>query len=240
MQETLAVLVVDDDERICRLLKNFLEREGYSVTTAQNGEIMRKQIDQHDFDLIILDLVLPDEDGFSLARHIRSRSSTPIIMLTGKNDVIDKIVGLELGADDYITKPFDERELLARVRSVTRRTTEVAAQPEAKREYAKAQFDGLELDIVAHTLTSREGTEIQLTSHEFQLLITFIESPNRVLDRDYVLDKTAGRDYSPFDRSVDVLVGKLRRRIEIDPAKPKLIRTIRGAGYRFSTLVTYA
>ena len=230
------VLIVDDDERLCRLLSRYLTREGYSVREAANGDEMRARLAAEPVDLIRLDLILPDEDGLSLARELRSESDVAIIMLTGKTDTIDKIVGLELGADDYITKPFDERELLARMRTVLRRTAKGVEHTGAE---SVAQFAGWNLDLVAHELTSPGGQHVHLTSSQFQLLASLVARPNRVMSREEILGLVSGRDWSPMDRSIDVLVGKLRKKIESDPKSPTLIKTIRGVGYKFTAHVDF-
>ena len=180
------VLIVDDDERLCRVLSRYLTREGYSVREAVNGDEMRARLAREPADLILLDLILPDEDGLSLARDLRAESDVAIIMLTGKTDTIDKIVGLELGADDYITKPFDERELLARMRTVLRRTVKGADSEHCGAE-SIAQFAGWNLDFVAHELTSPGGNHVHLTSSQFQLLASLVASPNRVMSREEIL-----------------------------------------------------
>jgi two-component system OmpR family response regulator len=232
------VLIVDDDERLCRVLSRYLSREGYSVREAANGDQMRAMLAEEPADLILLDLILPDEDGLSLARDLRAESDVAIVMLTGKTDTIDKIVGLELGADDYITKPFDERELLARIRTVLRRTAK-GADSEHSASDSKAQFAGWNLDFVAHELTSPGGTNVHLTSSQFQLLASLVARPNRVMSREEILGLVSGRNWSPMDRSIDVLVGKLRKKIESDPKSPTLIKTIRGVGYKFTAHVDF-
>lgn len=236
------ILVVDDDPRICRLLTRYLGQEGYGVSTASNGEGMRQRVAAEQPDLVILDLVLPGEDGLTLAQELRSQSDMAIVMLTGKSDIVDKVVGLELGADDYVTKPFDERELLARVRSVLRRRAFENHQRSqvTGSQGSIARFDGWQLDLKAHKLTSPTGDNIHLTSHEFQLLTALITRCNRALRRDEIFDLVAGRNWSPYDRSIDVLMGKLRRKIEDDPKNPTLIQTIRGVGYMFSARVDWA
>ncbi len=238
MSKPDSILIVDDDPRLCRLLARHLSREGYAVRTAASGEDMRRLVAEEHPDLVILDLMLPDEDGFSLARELRSRSNVGIVMLTGKTDTIDKIVGLEVGADDYITKPFDERELLARVRSVLRRMhDDVAAE---RHGGSVARFGGWRLDLDAYELTSPAGDPVHLTSHEFQLLSALVTHDHRVLTRDAILQLISGREWDPDDRSVDVLVGKLRKKLESDPHDPKLIRTVRGAGYKLTAAVTFS
>jgi DNA-binding response OmpR family regulator len=232
------ILIVDDDERLRRVLSRYLTREGYSVREAADGDEMRSRLAAERADLVLLDLMLPDEDGLSLARELRSYSDVAIIMLTGKTDTIDKIVGLELGADDYITKPFDDRELLARVRTVLRRTS-TPGDPVHGSSGSNARFAGWTLDFVAHELTSPEGGNVHLTSSQFQLLASLVSRPNRVLSREEILGLVSGRDWSPMDRSIDVLVGKLRKKIESDPKTPTLIKTIRGAGYKFTAHVDF-
>jgi len=231
------ILIVDDDERLCRVLSRYLTREGYSVREALNGDEMRAKLAEEPSDLILLDLILPDEDGLSLARDLRAESDVAIIMLTGKTDTIDKIVGLELGADDYITKPFDERELLARIRTVLRRTAKGADSEHGVE--SNAQFAGWSLDLVAHELTSPGGSHVHLTSSQFQLLASLVARPNRVMSREEILSLVSGREWSPMDRSIDVLIGKLRKKIEPDPKSPTLIKTIRGVGYKFTAHVDF-
>jgi len=233
------VLVVDDDPRVCRLLARYLGREGYAVSTTANGEEMHRLVAAEQPDLVILDLVMPGKDGLTLTRELRSQSDVPIIMLTGKTDTVDKVVGLEMGADDYVTKPFDERELLARVRSVLRRR---ATRDKALANSGKgtvARFNGWELDLTAHRLTSPSGNDVHLTSHEFQLLSALVTRRNRALTRDEMLHLVGGRDWSPYDRSIDVLLGKLRKKIEEDAKNPNIIKTIRGVGYMFSAKVDW-
>jgi DNA-binding response OmpR family regulator len=238
MQKPQSILVVDDDPRLCRLVSRQLTREGYSVRTASGGEEMRRLISEALPDLVILDLMLPGEDGFSLARELRAQSSVGIVMLTGKTDTIDKIVGLEVGADDYVTKPFDERELLARVRSVLRRVSDDTHEHSADANIAC--FEGWSLDLNAYELASPDGDLVHLTSHEFQLLEALVRHGHRVLTRDAILELLSGRDWTPEDRSVDVLVGKLRRKLESDPHAPRLIKTVRGVGYILTATVSFA
>jgi DNA-binding response OmpR family regulator len=227
------ILVVDDDARIGRLLAHFLGGAGYAVRTASSGEEMRRLIMATSPDLVILDLMLAGEDGFELARELRSQSDVPIIVLTGKTDIFDKVIGLEIGADDYVTKPFDNRELLARVHSVLRRNSR-NENVIPKSDPSVARFAGWTLDMPAYELTSPGGEKIVLTSSEFHLLSALVTRHSRVLPREEILEMVAGRDWSPVDRSVDVLVGKLRKKIETDPKNPRLIKTIRGVGYKFT------
>ncbi len=231
------ILVVDDDPRICRLLSRYLSKEGCRVSTAANGHEMQRVLDEGGVELLILDLGLPGEDGLSIARRLRSRSELGIIMLTGKSEVVDKVVGLEVGADDYITKPFDNRELLARVRSVLRRVQDAPPKPEESGRIAR--FSGLSLNLDTNELVSGRGEQIYLTHAEFKLLSAFVTHANRVLTRDNLLDHVADRGWQPFDRSIDVLVGKLRRKIEQDPKHPVMIQAVRGMGYKFAANVKF-
>ena len=225
-----SILVVDDDPRVCRLLSRYLAREGFEVETAVDGRQMTQTLRERHFDLVILDLNLPGEDdGLSLARRLRANSAVSIIMLTGKSDPVDKVVGLEIGADDYVTKPFERRELLARIRSVLRRSGGAGGQGDP----LVVGFDGWRLDLVRQDLTSPLGRRVELTAYEYQLLSHLAQRPGRVLTRDQILDGLSSRVWAPFDRSVDVLVGKLRRKLGDDPRQPSIIKTVRGAGYVF-------
>ncbi len=224
--------------RLCRALGRYFEREGYETRTATTGAEMREKLATARPDLVLLDLMLPDEDGFSLARELRATSDVAVVILTGKADTVDKVVGLELGADDYVTKPFDERELLARVRSVLRRASAGRAVT-TDADGTVARFAGWTLDLGSYELTSPARGTVSLTSHEFQLLAAFARHPKRVLTRDAIMDLVAGRNWSPEDRSVDVLVGKLRKKIEEDPQIPRLIETVRGVGYKLSARVAF-
>jgi len=230
------ILVVDDDPRICRLLCRYLERESYRVDTANGSQAMWRALKSRSYNLIILDLRLPGgEDGLSLARKLRSQTDISLIMLTGRSNSADKIVGLEMGADDYITKPFDRRELLARIRSVLRRAA-IRANPISMgfQDGEVLEFGGWTLDINRRELTRTDGASVDLTSYEFDLLAAMARRPARVLSRDQILDLIAHRDWQPLDRSIDVLVGKLRRKLNDDPSNPSLIKTIRGVGYMFA------
>lgn len=239
MSSETRILVVDDDPRICRLLSRFLTHEGYAVATAADGEEMRQRLAEEAPALVLLDLKLPGEDGLTLARELRTQSDVAIVILTGKTDTIDKVVGLEVGADDYVTKPFEERELLARIRSVLRRMSKPAADPVDRSEQQIARFGGWSLDLDAQELTSPEEKDVRLTSYEYQLLATLVRNPNRVLNRDQIMDAIAGREWTPLDRSIDVLVRKLRQKLGEDPQNPRLIKTIRGAGYKFTAHVEF-
>lgn len=238
MSGSAHIMIVDDDPRLCRTLARYFKLEGYDVSVAVSGEQMRQRLAVERPDVVILDLILPDEDGFSLARELRSTYDLPILILTGKADTVDKVVGLEIGADDYITKPFDERELLARVRSVLRRTSK-GGRSEAEPVGSFACFAGWRLDLNAHDLTSPGGQPVALTWHEFQLLVAFVQHGKRVLTREAILELVAGRNWTPDDRSVDMLVGKLRKKIEKNPRDPQLIETVRGVGYKFTAKLVF-
>jgi DNA-binding response OmpR family regulator len=228
-------LVVDDDPDIRRLVATYLSGQGYRVTTAANGARMREVLADRPVDLVILDLGLPGEDGLELARALRAESDVGIIMLTGHGDLLDRVTGLEIGADDYLTKPVSLRELLARERSVLRRQGAVSAGSAegAARSPAVARFAEWRLDLNTRELTDPDGKIVPLTTAEFRLLAAFVTSPRRPLDRDHLLGLVAEREWTPYDRSVDVLIGKLRQKIEPDPKTPSLIKTERGLGYVF-------
>ena len=226
------ILIVDDDPRICRLLANFLHKEGYDVQTASCGDEMWKRVSSAMPDLIVLDYMLPGENGLTLAGKLRNQSDVGIIFLTGKNETIDKIVGLEVGADDYLVKPFDNHELLARIRSVYRRThtqdrtQQVGFSP-------TLQFDDWELDVSANKLTSSGGEIVKLTEQETQLLSLLINNPHKVLDREVIIKSVTGHSWNPNSRSIDVAVGKLRKKINDSSDEPRYIKTIRNKGYMF-------
>lgn len=231
------LLVVDDDAGLRELLSDYLGREGYRVTAVANAAEMDKWLAEGSPDLVILDLMLPGEDGLSIARRLRAGSDLPIIILSARGEEVDRIVGLEVGADDYLAKPFNPRELLARIRAVLRRQGP-AAEPKTPAEKsepaaARPSFGPYELDLEAQRLL-RDGSEVALTTGEFNLLRIFVERPNRVLERDRLLDLLKGYEYSPFDRSIDVRVARLRAKIEDDSKAPKYIRTVWGQGYLFA------
>jgi len=234
------LLIVDDDPRICRMLERYLTREGFTVDIAGDGNGMWAALEGVRPDLVILDVMLPGVDGLTLARELRGQSSVGIIMLTGKSDSIDTIVGLEVGADDYVTKPFEFRELLARIRSVLRRTQgarPAAAGDSGGDEEHKLVFNGWLLDLDARELLSPEGEVTNLTGHEFRLLALLAANAGHVLSRDQILMKLSRRDWHPADRSVDVSIAKLRKLIEDNPSQPRLIRTVRNVGYEFTAKV---
>ncbi len=230
------LLVVDDDREIRDLVSRFLTRHGYRVTTARDGREMKRALQDWSFDLIVLDLMLPGTDGLTLCRELRASSKVPVIMLTAMGEEMDRIVGLEMGADDYLPKPFNPRELLARIKAVLRRVDRPARAPDEARNNL-IRFGDWEFDTATRVLKDAAGTIVDLTAGEFELLQTFALHPQRVLSRDQILDMTRGRSAVPFDRSVDVQVGRLRRKIEADPANPLLIKTVRGGGYVFTPSV---
>jgi two-component system OmpR family response regulator len=237
MQQSYTILCVDDDPRISRLIERYLGNEGYRVYSASSGNEMWKKLAELPVNLVLLDVRLPDDDGFSLVKKLRTLPNLAIIMLTGKADVLDKVLGLELGADDYVTKPFNERELLARVRTVLRRPFQEQPVPGDSPSRTLARFAGWQLDQQAQELTSPEGRRVVLTTREFQLLAALVEHAPRVLSRDSILEMLVGRDWTPVDRSVDVLIGKLRKKLGDDPQQPRLIKTMRGIGYKLGVPV---
>ncbi len=244
MEETSHILIVDDDPMIRSLLRRYLVGEGLRVSEATDGAGIRAALAHGPVHAVLLDLVMPGEDGLALARMIRQRSNVPIIMLTGKGELIDRVVGLESGADDYITKPFELRELLARIRAVIRRTSpqpipELALDQPAPTPAAgeTLTFEGWGLDLLKRELRDPAGSEVPLTAGEFELLRVFASNPNRVLSRERLIELVKGRDWASFDRAIDTQVGRLRKKIEADPANPTLIKTVRGGGYIFAAAV---
>jgi two-component system OmpR family response regulator len=231
MQRAAHLLVVDDDAEIRNLLSTLLTRRGYRVTTARDEPEMRRVLAASSIDLIILDLMLPGKDGLTICREIRASQSIPIVMLTARGEAVDRVVGLEMGADDYLPKPFEGRELEARIKSVLRRSLGVGNDGEAKSTFT---FHGWQLDAHMRRLLSPEGAVVELTTGEFELLLAFVQRPQRVLSRDQLLDLARGRDATSFDRSIDVQVSRLRRKIEGDPKEPELIKTVRSGGYLFT------
>ncbi|MEE8454162.1 MAG: response regulator [Limibaculum sp.] len=230
------ILVVDDDREIRDLLGRFLSKHGYRVTGAGDGKEMRRALADWNIDLVILDLMLPGEDGLSLCRDLRARSQIPVIMLTMMGEETDRILGLEMGADDYLPKPFNPRELIARMKAVLRRTQGAAAASSGAAGKVLG-FVGWRLDRGLRRLESPDGLVVDLGAGEFDLLVAFAEHPQQVLTRDQLLDLTHGRAEAPFDRSIDMQVSRLRRKIEANPKEPKLIKTVRGGGYVFTAVV---
>ncbi len=230
------ILVVDDEPEVCKLIDRFLSREGFEVYSASSGAAMRDCLKVTTIDLIILDVRLPGEDGLTLARELRQNSMVPIIMLTSKNEVIDRVVGLESGADDYLPKPFHPRELLARIRAVLRRNP---CQIETRTVEAGAMaFGGWRLNLDTRQLFQPDGEEIPLSPAEYELLLVFLHNPGRVLSRDFLLVTTRGREATPFDRAIDVHISHLRRKLEPNPKQPTVFKTVRNAGYIFTLAVS--
>ena len=237
MPDSLQLLIVDDDPSVLDLLLRYFAGQGFGVHKAANGTEMRDALARHAIDLVLLDLGLPGEDGFELTRQLRKSWNGALIIVTGRGDSVDRVVGLELGADDYVTKPFELRELLARVRSVLRRSPPSPPAPPATADRTTLRFAGLLLDPSTRTLRTIRGDAIALTTGEYELLCAFVEHPNRVLSRDDLMNQIHGRNAGPFDRAIDVQIGRLRRKIESDPANPELIKSVRGAGYLFAPRV---
>jgi len=229
------IVLVEDDREITALVSRFLSANNIRVSAAPDGRAMDKVLKERRIDLIVLDIMLPGEDGLRICRRIRATSNIPIIMMTAKGEDIDRILGLEIGADDYLAKPFNPRELLARIHAVLRRGAFNVLLD--KPELATLTFDGWQVEKRLRRLLNPEGVRVSLTGAEFDLLMVFCEHPQRVLSREQLLDLTQGRASTPFDRSVDILVSRLRQKMEKDPKQPMLIQTIRSAGYMFSPYV---
>jgi len=235
-EESAVVLIVDDDENQRWMVKKYLEKYGFDVKTAENGVVMREQLAKYQVDLVLLDVTMPGEDGFALARHLREHYKLGIIMLTAAAELFDRVLGLEIGADDYITKPFEPRELMARVKAVLRRISDkgvsqqgvVPGKAGESVAFGKYVFCG-----DSRELRDANGELVVLTSMEFDLLKVFAENPGRVLTRDNLLNIAHNREWDPFDRSVDNRIARLRRKIEEDPTKPEILKTVRGVGYIF-------
>ncbi len=238
MSDNGHIIVVDDEEQIRELVEEYLAGEGYRVSTAQDGAAMRRVLAREPADLVILDLMLPGEDGLTLARSLRGEFGIGIIMLTGRSETVDRIIGLEMGADDYLSKPFHLRELLARVKSVLRRVQSRASEAPAGTR-TLARFAGWSLDLAGRELISPSGEEVRLTTGEFDLLAAFVANPSQVLSRDRLLDLARNREAGPLDRTIDVQVGRLRRKLEDDPQNPGLIKTVRGSGYIFTPAIEF-
>ena len=231
------ILVVDDDREIRDLLAKFLERQRFRVTTARDAREARRVWPNGHFQLVVLDLMLPGEGGLDFARWLRTQSDVPIVMLTALGEETDRIIGLELGADDYLSKPFNPRELLARIRAVLRR----AGEPSEKREEKPARglhFSGWTLEPTRRRLLSPDGVEVPLTGGEYDLLVALVDRANKVLTRDMLLDLLRGRQAGPFDRAIDVAISRLRRKLEDDGRHAQLIKTVRGGGYVLAAEVT--
>lgn len=231
--EIKKILVVDDDPGLRELLQEYLSSHGFDVHAVANGAEMEQFLLKNPVNLVILDLMMPGEDGLSLARKLRSQGKMPIIMLSARGEDVDRIIGLEVGADDYLAKPFNPRELLARIRAVLRRNAELEASAGTENQGGKNQFGKFTLDMTTRRLLKENG-EIALTAGEFNLLSILVKHPNCVLSRDHLMDLMKGYERSPFDRSIDIRVTRLRRKIEADPAAPEFLRTVWGEGYMFT------
>ncbi|WP_329743366.1 response regulator [Dyella sp. A6] len=226
------ILVVDDDEDLLALLKKFLERHHYVVDTVTSGAQMDVRMRTTAFDVVILDIMLPGEDGLSLCRRLRTTSRVPVILLTAMTDITDRIVGLELGADDYLAKPFDARELLARIRALLRRSTVYGELLTGHN--AVLQFGTWQLNVAKRELRSEDATQVPLSNGEFELLLVFLEHPQRLLTREQLIDYAHGSTHEVFDRSIDVKISRIRRKIETNVRSPEVIRTVRNSGYIFT------
>lgn len=235
MSKTQHILVVDDDEGIRDLLGKFLSQHGFQISLAKDGEAMKALLKTREVDLIILDIMMPGEDGMTLCRQLRATSEIPILMLTAISEEVDRILGLEMGADDFLSKPFNPRELLARVKAILRRSQ--ASGGKANTQCTGYRFTGWELDRTTRRLFSPEKLEITLSGGEYNLLLAFLERPQKVLSRDELLDLTRNRSAGPYDRSIDIQVSRLRHKIEEDHKKPALIKTVRGGGYVLASAV---
>jgi two-component system OmpR family response regulator len=231
----LSILIVDDDMQIRQLLRDYLAGFGMSVVAVADGQAMAEALKKSSFDLVILDLMLPGEDGLTLCRNLRAGSDVPILMLTARGEAMDRVVGLELGADDYIVKPFEPRELVARIQTILRRTR---GKHENHKKQNEAEFMGWRLNYSLRHLVSPKELVIPLSNAEFRLLTVFIENPNRILTREFLLDSARGRDMDIFDRSIDILVSRLRQKLNDDSRALTLIKTVRGEGYLFDAKVT--
>lgn len=230
------ILIVDDDQRLGRLLTRYLEQGGYETASVTNGDMMNSQLQQESYDLILLDIMLPGKDGLTLAQEIRNSSDIPFIFLSAKADISDKVNGLEIGADDYITKPFEEKELLARIHSVLRRSTTTHNKQKKK---SQAVFAGWKFNLLDQTLSSPEGVQIEITSSEYQLLAAMVNKPYVAISRDRILSIISGRKWTPLDRSADMAISKLRKKLETNPDTPALIRTVRNKGYQLAATVEF-
>ncbi|RJG47467.1 response regulator [Motilimonas pumila] len=234
MNNNKQILIVDDDQEIRQLLQQYLSKSGFDVLTAEDGVAMHQILEQHAPDLIILDVMMPGDDGFTLCQHIRRDSNVPIIMLTASSDETDRVIGLEIGADDYIAKPFSPRELLARIKALLRR-----AQFSSTSSSRFMRFGQWRLDTLQRSLTDQHGETSELSGADYNLLMLFLQHPNQILDRDAISDATRGREALPLERGIDVQLSRLRQRLGDNGKNPKLIKTIRGAGYVLIAEVSY-
>ncbi len=229
------ILLVDDEEALRDPLASYLSKQGFAVRQAASAAIARTMLRDETADLVLLDIMMPGEDGLSLCRHLVETQKTPVILLTARGEATDRIVGLEIGADDYVVKPFEPRELVARIRSVLRRATRAEAMPSMEQDY---MFEGWRLDPLKRRLTDPEGAVVAISSAEFRLLRAFLDHPRQVLDRDRLLDMVQGREAHLFDRSIDNAISRLRRKVEEDRTDPHLILTVRGGGYMLAADVS--
>lgn len=236
MEPISHILIVDDDREIRSLLADYLGNNGYIAHSAEDGSAMWKALEQAQIDLIVLDLNLPGDDGLTLCRNLRAKSQLPVIMLTARNEPLDRILGLEMGADDYLPKPFEPRELLARIRSVLRRSHALPPSHGDQR-VQRLLFAGWTLDLTARHLLSPQQLVVMLSGAEFRLLKIFLEHPNRILNRDQLLNLTQGRDADPFDRSIDIQISRLRQKLGEDARSPQIIKTVRNGGYVLAVAV---
>jgi two-component system OmpR family response regulator len=240
MQSAPHILIVDDHRELRDLVSGVLRKEGFRVSTAGDGRAMRQVLADSRIDLILLDLMLPGDDGLALCRKLRAESNIPIIMLTAKGDELDRVIGLEMGADDYLPKPFGSRELIARIKAVLRRGKESNASGRTGPPPKQYQFDRWRLDTATRELIRDDGNMVPLSTGEYDLLIAFIDRPQRVLSRDQLLDLARGRATNALDRSIDTQVSRLRRKLEQNPSDPRIIKTVWGGGYMFTPAVSHA
>jgi two-component system OmpR family response regulator len=239
MQSGPHILIVDDHREIRDLVSRALTKEGFRVSTAADGRAMRKILADGRIDLILLDLMLPGEDGLSLCRTLRAESNIPIIMLTAKGEEVDRIIGLEMGADDYLPKPFGSRELIARIKAALRRSNEKPVTTNSGPAPQRYHFERWGLDTADRELIRDDGVTVPLSTGEYDLLIALVERPQRVLNRDQLLDLARGRSAVGLDRSIDTQVSRLRKKLELDPSDPKIIKTVWGGGYIFTPAVSH-
>ena len=236
MEKPDSILIVDDDLEIRRLLADYLARNGFTALAARDGREMWQMLERHVVDLVVLDLMLPDSDGLTLCRDLRAKGNLPVLMLTARGEETDRIVGIEMGADDYLVKPFNPRELLARIKSILRRTRSLP--PNLRPEPTRClSFSGWCLDTATRLLTSPDGVATPLSGGEYRLLRILLDHPNRVLNRDQLTEMIQGREAEPYDRAVDVQVSRLRQRLRDDSREPQLIKTVRGEGYVLASTV---
>ncbi len=237
MNPSAHILVVDDHQEIRDLVARYLREHGFRVSTVEGGAAMKRMLASSAIDLVVLDIMMPGEDGLALCRYLREQSQIPVIMLSAMAEQTDRVVGLEVGADDYLTKPFFPRELLARIKAVLRRTEAMPPRREALKEES-VRFDRWQLDVSRRELVGDDGVAVPLSTAEFKLLSTFLAHPQRVLSREQLLDLTRGRQADVFDRSIDNQVSRLRRKVEADPSQPVLIKTVWGGGYMLAAEVS--